>query len=779
MSKPKHFHLGALLAAALSFFLAMPASADSWLFYVWLVGSDLESDGGAATMDIQEMMQAQENLPKDDIKVLIQTGGSKEWHAGDIISASKSQRWLIDSEDLHPLESLSLVNMGTPEALADFLEYGKKNYKADHRVLIFWDHGGGPVAGVGFDELHPANNEFGIDFLSLSEISQAIEQVYGEEEKRPFDIIGFDACLQSSIESLQYVGLFADYMVASEETEPGNGWYYTGILNGLSKNTSMSAEELGRLIVDSYHQGCKEVGTDAQTTLSLTHAGNSAPFILAMQDFSDGLATKVLEAKGSGRKGLISKIDRVARNVTKYGSDGTDSIDVGEFLEGVCSDSSFQDVCGNVQQAYNDVVLYSTTGDSMSGTGLSMYYPLTNQLKAKHFNAVLQNGYFPSYLLFVQGMMAGTLNEQLINSLYEDIDSWRNYYQQLLTATGSGAGQAGASGGSESQEGGAESSGEAASAETGSGGESGEETDETKPSAAPSEGGSGTGLAGLSQSLVAQAASMQSLNSEIQKDDGISKLGEIAVKLKDDGTSYIEIPKEYLSSVSRVTYVMGSYSEEDKKEGTPAFIMIIGEGGQLTADWDKGIFSDKFGGAWPMLGDSMLSLEVTNVTDRYITYDSHVKVNKKDASMNIVYDIKSNTYKIIGYTPIDESGIAQRSVRFKKGDEITTVMSAVSLEDESREWDTDMETYKYSDDLKIEAKDMGSDVTLLMYYQVTDFKGNEATSSMVAYQLKEERMNVQLFDDWAAENSGASGAEGESGNADGDGEGAGKGEAKE
>ena len=272
---------------------------------------------------------------------------------------------------------------------------------------------------------------------------------------------------------------------------------------------------------------------------------------------------------------------------------------------------------------------------------------------------------------------------------------------------------------------------------------------------------------------------MQSLNSEIQKDDGISKLGEIAVKLKDDGTSYIEIPKEYLSSVSRVTYVMGSYSEEDKKEGTPAFIMIIGEGGQLTADWDKGIFSDKFGGAWPMLGDSMLSLEVTNVTDRYITYDSHVKVNKKDASMNIVYDIKSNTYKIIGYTPIDESGIAQRSVRSKKGDEITTVMSAVSLEDESREWDTDMETYKYSDDLKIEAKDMGSDVTLLMYYQVTDFKGNEATSSMVAYQLKEERMNVQLFDDWAAENSGASGAEGESGNADVDGEGAGKGEAKE
>ena len=272
---------------------------------------------------------------------------------------------------------------------------------------------------------------------------------------------------------------------------------------------------------------------------------------------------------------------------------------------------------------------------------------------------------------------------------------------------------------------------------------------------------------------------MQSLNSEIQKDDGISKLGEIAVKLKDDGTSYIEIPKEYLSSVSRVTYVMGAYVEEDKKAETPAFIMVIGEGGQLTADWDKGVFSDQFGGAWPMINGSMLMLEVTNITDRFITYDSQVKVNKKDASMNIVYDKKSKTYKIIGYTPIDESGIQQRSAKFKKGDEITTVLHAVSLEDESREWDTEMDTFKYSDDLKIEEEDMGADARLLMYYQVSDCKGDEATSSMVTYALKDESMDVQLFDDWLAEKYGASGADGESGNSAESGEGASEGEATE
>jgi len=816
MSKLKHFRLGALLIAALSFFVAMPASADSWLFFLWMVGSDLESEGGAATADLKEITEAQENMG-DDIKFLVQTGGSKKWHVGDLIPASKSMRLLFSSKGVEPVQTFNAVDMGKPEALADFLKFGLENYEADHYVMIFWNHGGGPLSGVGFDELHPKNNPWGSSFLSLDEIVQA----FGKAGAPVFDIIGFDTCLQGSIESLHFASMIGNYMVASEETEPGNGWYYTGFLNGLAKNTSMSPEELGRLIVDSYHEGCQQAGTDAETTLALidVHETHYAPFALAMQDLGRNISDRMQNARGSERRQLFARIDRVGKSVTRYGTsgEGSEVIDAGEFLDGLCSDSYFQSMCGNVLQAYSDLVLYSRTGDSMEGTGLTMYYPLTK--KNENFRLVAQHGAFPSLFYAVEGMMTGGLDNNWLNWIVQYTNDWNRYFKDILDydnnymsggdgldfilsgndlggASGSqaqpsggaeAAGQAGAGQGStlagnQPQESGAESPQSPQSPQAGSGEGSETAANQGSPSPAaahPYQAPGEQGLASVSESLMAQASSLQSLNADIGKVEGISKLGQLPVKLKDDGTSYIEIPKEYLSSVSRVTYVMGAYVEEDKKAETPAFIMVIGEGGQLTADWDKGVFSDQFGGAWPMINGSMLMLEVTNITDRFITYDSQVKVNKKDASMNIVYDKKSKTYKIIGYTPIDESGIQQRSAKFKKGDEITTVLHAVSLEDESREWDTEMDTFKYSDDLKIEEEDMGADARLLMYYQVSDFKGDEATSSMVTYALKDESMDVQLFDDWLAEKYGASGADGESGNSAESGEGASEGEATE
>ena len=43
---------------------------------------------------------------------------------------------------------------------------------------------------------------------------------------------------------------YCDYMILSEDFESGYGWSYTGWLNALSENTSISSEELGKIIVD-------------------------------------------------------------------------------------------------------------------------------------------------------------------------------------------------------------------------------------------------------------------------------------------------------------------------------------------------------------------------------------------------------------------------------------------------------------------------------------------------------------------------------------------------
>ncbi|MBQ1490817.1 MAG: hypothetical protein IIZ39_02555, partial [Blautia sp.] len=54
-----------------------------------------------------------------------------------------------------------------------------------------------------------------------------------------YDFIGFDTCLMATVENARMLADYADYMIASEETEPGIGWYYTNWLTALSRNTSI------------------------------------------------------------------------------------------------------------------------------------------------------------------------------------------------------------------------------------------------------------------------------------------------------------------------------------------------------------------------------------------------------------------------------------------------------------------------------------------------------------------------------------------------------------
>ena len=57
-------------------------------------------------------------------------------------------------------------------------------------------------------------------------------------------------------------------MILSEDFESGYGWSYTGWLNALSENTSISSEELGKIIVDDMIADNEENG-EGSSTLAL------------------------------------------------------------------------------------------------------------------------------------------------------------------------------------------------------------------------------------------------------------------------------------------------------------------------------------------------------------------------------------------------------------------------------------------------------------------------------------------------------------------------------
>ena len=76
-------------------FTPFSAMADSWSVFVYMCGSDLESNYGAATADISEMIDAS---PSDEVTVIIQTGGANKWQNFGISSKKISRFMVMDGE---------------------------------------------------------------------------------------------------------------------------------------------------------------------------------------------------------------------------------------------------------------------------------------------------------------------------------------------------------------------------------------------------------------------------------------------------------------------------------------------------------------------------------------------------------------------------------------------------------------------------------------------------------------------------------------------------------
>ena len=192
-----------------------------------------------ATRDLQEMLAAEVG---DQVNLIILTGGSTNWR-NNLVSSKTHQLWQIRNGKLKCLsENEGTASMTNPATLSAFIQKTAQNFPADRYGLILWDHGSGSVSGYGYDELNPRSGS-----MSLAGINQALTN--GGVK---FDFVGFDACLMATVETALMLDAHADYMIASEETEPGYGWYYTGWLNLLNGNTSVDTVTLGRKIVDDF-----------------------------------------------------------------------------------------------------------------------------------------------------------------------------------------------------------------------------------------------------------------------------------------------------------------------------------------------------------------------------------------------------------------------------------------------------------------------------------------------------------------------------------------------
>lgn len=358
------------------------ASADnSWAVYWYLCGSDLESKGGFATIDLMEMMEVQ--LP-ENVNIIIQTGGAAVWQ-NEYMDPSKLQRWLFNSEGFQLLEEQETANMGDAQTLYEFLEFANANYPADRVAVTFWNHGGGSVSGAAFDEIHE------MESLDLAEMYQAFDAVWPADKENPaLELVGFDTCLMATVDVAAVFQNFSRYLVASEEEEPGNGWYYTGWLGELAENPAMEGDDLGIAICNSFYEGCEAVGTEERTTLSVTDLTRLTPLLEAYESFGQ----EALVA-ASQDPGFFAELGRAAAQSESYGCNTreqgyTNMVDMGHLAR---QTAWMLPSAQSVSDALAECVVFQVGGVYRAeATGLSCFYPYSGNVNDLNGYASLGEG---------------------------------------------------------------------------------------------------------------------------------------------------------------------------------------------------------------------------------------------------------------------------------------------------------------------------------------------------------------------------------------------------
>ncbi len=362
-------------------------ASDTYTLMLYMCASDLESECGFATEDLNKIMYG---YTAGNLNVIVQTGGTAEWQ-NTVVADDRCQRYQVTEDGLELVDdSLGMQNMADSATLTDFIQYCSSNYAADHYGLVLWDHGGGVVGGYGYDE------NFGGDSMSLTEMSRAL----GDASVH-LDMLGFDACLMANFETCLMAAPYADYLIASEEPEPGCGWYYTDWIGKLSENCGIPPKRYGRQIIDDY---ITESGWDSPSmysTLGMFDLQQVTQKLLpALSQFSDD-AVQQLSA------GEYRRISQSRSNTRAVYQSELDHIDLLDYAQHSQSETADQ-----LEQAVSDCVVYYRETENGSGdNGLSILFPYYDLSALDMLEEMYQTlGYddaYPAFLEQFANVMAG------------------------------------------------------------------------------------------------------------------------------------------------------------------------------------------------------------------------------------------------------------------------------------------------------------------------------------------------------------------------------------
>ena len=390
------------------------ANGDSWTVLIYIMGdTDLEA---AALYDLLELEDAalDENT---NVVVLVdrsdRTDEESGYSGGDVLGLgnfSDSRLLTFTDDGLDFVAETGELNFGDPLVLASLIKTGLETFPADKTALFLWDHGAG-WPGMGPDETD------GYDILTLREMRDGIEAGLEAAGVERFDLIGMDACLMASYEVAHAVNGLTDYLLASEELEPGHGWDYRS-LSILSTQAEVEPLELGMTIADGFESQAKEWGTASNITLSLLDMAHFDDFTDVFRDILDD-AKDEIDLIGAEVRNASTKVPAYGKMPDPKKS--THHIDLGAFV------AEWYDwnpeLLVQFEESLEKLVAYEIAGPSNQGsTGLSIYFPAeSSYVDPNYFSLTAQSDVGPTdWFTFLDAYL--TAGKQIQIASYPTID---------------------------------------------------------------------------------------------------------------------------------------------------------------------------------------------------------------------------------------------------------------------------------------------------------------------------------------------------------------------
>jgi hypothetical protein len=390
---------------------AVPQGPDSgrskWTVAVWVAGdNNLDSFG---VTDLGELKKVGSSA---DVAVVAQF---------DRMGDGKTRRYYLregTSLDADVVEELGETDTGDPKVAIDFFTWAIGKWPSERVLTVIWNHGSGidetdiyaraaavdagtvprgrvrEIAASGHRralfsttvdqavlERAIAYDDTSRDFLDNKELQNVLAEVV-KQTKRRIDILGFDACLMNMVEVAYQLRDSVDYIVGSEEVEPGDGWPYEAQLRTLDGSPDAAAKDVAPKLVKNYLESYKNGGEAiTQSAVDVSRVGDVAEATKALAAASVSLV---------GDRGGFADFSKAVKNAQRFQmKDFADFGDLCKRLVDGSSESSVKDAVQAVDDSLFGgspfVIAAGKQGTSVQGaTGTSIYFPIVGDVQVAY-----------------------------------------------------------------------------------------------------------------------------------------------------------------------------------------------------------------------------------------------------------------------------------------------------------------------------------------------------------------------------------------------------------